>query len=278
MKKINSKRRTVLAGGLILFFLLVPVWVQAETKKIEGTTNVEDAMICSGSPDNNYGDMGNSNLTISTSHQILIRVLNVASELGAGATISACVCSMYCVSEVLGAKATYTHRILKPWVEGDENGVDNDDGDVTWNDWASDEYEWTLSGLDCNNDDGVDNSADNGVCDGPSKRDRKSTSESYNAINSTGWFGWTITAALAQAWYDGTANENGILIKSASSGNSTWRGTEAVSNQPFFVFTYTTGEPPEEKGNPRLHRKKRMGGIDEENTHLARLTHPDRLW
>jgi len=216
----------------------------ADSKKISGTTNVEDAMIQAGGyADNNYG--GATEFTISATQYVLIKPKNVASEIGVGATMSACVCSAYCNTEVLGAKLIYAYRVFKPWVEGDEDGVDDDDGDVTYNDWASDEYEWTLPGAGCYNDDGVDNSSDDGACDDAARRDRKQTYESSQSVNATGWFVWSISAELAQDWYDGDANENGILLFTSSNGSSIWNSTEAVSNQPFFVFTYSTEQPPE---------------------------------
>jgi len=225
--------KQIIMISLVALLFCSQVW--AEVKKIEGTTNLDDAMIRSGAADNNYGDMGNDDFTIqAATYFALIRVKNVASELGENATISACICSIYCSSEQLGAKWLRTYRVFKPWVEGDENGVDNDDGDVTWNDWASDEYEWTTAGCGSADDGGSDNSGDG------TGADRKATQESAQSVNATGWFGFTISAELAQDWYDGSANENGILLWTDSNGSSQWRGTEAVTNQPFFVFTYTT--------------------------------------
>lgn len=265
---------------LILLLAMSPygTWLTgtagADTKRIEGTTNVEDATIqdWAGNSDKNYG--GRITIQAGLNFHALIRVKNVASELGVGATDITAVCSVYC-EVVTAVQDVSAHQVLKPWVEGDEVGVDDDDGDVTWNDWASDEYEWTTAGCDCANDDGVDNSADDGACDDPSRRDRKVTAEDTESGVTTGnWYGFDISASLAEGWYAGTKNEEGIVLIS-NANNQTFTSTEGASNQPFFVFTYTTdGEPA---GNPRLHRKKRMGGIDEENTHLARLACPDWL-
>ena len=244
---------------LVIFFslLLCPTWAQADWKKIEGTTNVEDAMISSSFPDNNYGDMGNADLTISSSSFILIRAKNIASELGENATISACTLYMYCSYEALGAKTINANRLFKPWVEGDENGVDDDDGDVTWNDWVSDANEWAIAGAVCEGNDGSDNSVDNGDCLTAS-RDRTTTREDYESVNGTGWFAWGISAELAQDWYDGTANPNGVILKTTSSGSSDWRGTEAVSNQPYWTFTYTTGAA---EGVDKPRKNIMSGGI-----------------
>lgn len=242
--KGKMKKFAVLSLQLAVLLLLICGQAWGDTKKITGTTNIEDAWINETSPDNNYGDMGNGGHQIDNSpvQSMLIRVLNVASELGAGATISACVCSIYCYQEILGAKIIRAYRVFKPWVEGDENGVDDDDGDVTWNDWASDEYEWTAGALACANDDGVDNSSDNGVCDDATRRDRKASQESSQSVNSAGWFVWSVSAALAQAWYDGTANENGILLRTTDNGTAYFYGSEHSTTAPHWTFTYTVGD------------------------------------
>jgi len=212
----------------------------ADVKKIEGTTNVEDSWMQSGFPDVNRGA---DDHFIVSSYISIIRVKNVASELGVGATITGCVCSLYCYYETDATVSAY--RVFKPWVEGTQDGGEEEPG-VTWNDWDNDAYPWTDPGCACANDDGVDNSYTGANCNLAARRDRKATAECEVLVNATGWWAFTISTALAQAWYDGTANENGVLLTTGA--NEAWfRSTEYGSNQPFFVFTYTSGAPPEGK-------------------------------
>ena len=132
-------------------------------------------------------------------------------------------------------------RIFKPWVEGDENGIDNDDGDVTWNDWASDAMEWTTAGCASADDGGSDNSGDG------TGADRKATAESTVDVTASGWYSWTISNALAQGWYDETINENGVFMLASTAGGATGNNVYAscenatAANRPRFSFTYTTG-------------------------------------
>lgn len=221
----------------LLILLLLAGSVFADDITISGTTNVEDALINQASANANYGGRTDFFIT-GASISSVIRVLNVAGELGAGATITDC--SLY-VYNTSGASSTIcgVYRIFKPWVEGDEDAVDNDDGDVTWNDFQSDALEWGTAGCECANDDGSDNSQD-GTCDA-SGRDRKSTAEStvdIDAINT--WFAWDISNALAQGWYDETIEEEGVLIKyiSGSTQNKIMTSTEGASNQPYWVFYF----------------------------------------
>jgi hypothetical protein len=255
-------RNKALLYGLILLFLASPTW--ALTKKISGTTNVEDSYIAVGAnANNNYG--GNAYIWLIPAAQYgYIRVKNVASELGANATISACVCSLYNGYEDTPGDCV-ARRVFKPWVEGDEDGVNDDDGDVTWNDWASDDMEWNGLGGTNSDDEGEDNSSDGFGAD------RKATAEDTEAISGIGWDAITISAALAQAWYDGTAVENGVQLVTTD-GNYAFHSTENASNQPFFVFTYTTGEPPA-AGQVII-----IGARYEEDSHNPRYGIPPVAW
>lgn len=217
-----------------------------DTKKIEGTTNVEDARIYSTSPDYNYGS--NQGLRIEDVWSTLIRVKNVASELGVGATISACVCSLRGGSGTVPV-AFGAYRVFKGdslWNEGTLTGSDPADaafgeGVVTWNDWSNDGEEWATAGCGCASDNGEDNSNDDGDCI-DDNADRKATAEDAVTITVTNtWCGVDVSAALAQDWYDGDANENGIVFIRTSGGYSSFFSTEYAavpSYRPFLVFTY----------------------------------------
>jgi len=216
-----------------------------DIKVIEGTTNVEDAKLDFGfGGERNYG--ASVNLYVDRDDfGALIRVKNVAAEIGGGATISAAVCSLYCY----GGSAFFlvgAYSVFKPWNEGNEDGVDPADapegeGIVTFNDWSNDDEEWTTAGCNSADDDGVDNSGDG------TGADRKATPEDTEDIVTGTWFGFDMSSALAQAWYDGTKYEEGVLLKSISGdyGMLGFRSTEAAEvEKPFWVFTYTIGEIP----------------------------------
>jgi len=213
-----------------------------DSKVIEGTTNVEDAMLYYTQEGHNYGGGVIFSVTTSTLYPI-IRVKNVAAELGVGATISACVCSLYNYQNN-GESNISAYSIFKPWVEGDDNGVDNDDGDVTWDDWASDDYEWTTAGCACADDAGVDNDIDGGGCY-DAAADRKATAEDTENITAADtWYAWNMSSTLAQAWYDETKNEEGILLVSDVSDTDRFYSTESAEDEkPFWTFTYTSGAP-----------------------------------
>jgi len=205
---------------------------------IDGTTNVEDARTYKYGADGNYG--GESFLQIySNSYPCFIRVKNVASELGPGATISACACSVYVAAGGFPVVVD-GYRVFKPWNEGALTGGANPDdaafgeGVVTSNDWSNDDEEWTTAGCESADDGGSDNSGDG------TGADRKATAESSVNVTGKGWWGWSITSGLAQDWYDGDANENGIFMTEISGGYITnITSTEGASNQPFWTFTYT---------------------------------------
>jgi hypothetical protein len=228
-----------------------------DSKVIEGTTNVEDTYFYIGSPDNNYGAATSFGANYNQTYG-LIRAKNIDTELGAGATITACICSSYC-SLNSGTKDISACRIYKPWNEGTENGANCTDPGCSYNDWACDDYEWTTAGGQCAGDDGSDNSADDGTC-GSATRDRRATAEDTESVGaSDAWFAWNISTALAQDWYDGDANEEGIMLMCDASGYSYFRTTEYTSNQPFWTFVYTTGGGPEIP-NRRRRIIQNMGG------------------
>ncbi|GAG05853.1 unnamed protein product, partial [marine sediment metagenome] len=207
-----------------------------DTKKIEGTTNVEDAGLSGGSPENNDG-AGLNWLLYTAPARALMRVKNVASELGAEATISACVCSAYVYTLTTPGDAA-VYRIFKPWEEGTQTAADCESPGCSFNDWACDDNEWTTAGCNSADDEGSDNSGDG------TGADRKATAEDTETIDADdSWYGWSISSALAQAWYDETANENGVALAGVGTVYAACYSTEHDGDQPFWVFTYTTGEP-----------------------------------
>jgi len=198
-------------------------------------------------PNSGYGGLTTLHIYTmgSFGQAIFIRVKNVATEIGVGATITGAVCSLYC-SGMSTAGVIDAYSVFKPWVEYSltaQNCVGNTKG-VTYDDWNCTAEEWTTAGCACEGDDGSDNDTDGGVC-GTGTRDRKSTAESSTEVTGTGWWSWSVTAALAQAWYDGTKNEEGIFLmnESGDNNNTDYTSTEGASNQPYWLFTYTTEAP-----------------------------------
>lgn len=219
----------------------VTIW-HNDTKKIEGTTNVEDATIRDNATDKNFG--GNTPIqvlkyTTPINYNGLIRVKNVASELGENATITACVCSLYCSTKGDCADEA-AYRVFKPWVEGNLNNVNPGEGEgCTWEDWSADANEWATAGCGNADDGGSDNSGDG------TGADRKATAEDTENINTASiWYAYDISTTLAQGWYDGTINEEGIILICNDADNSYgyFYNTEYTTSayRPYWVFTYTT--------------------------------------
>jgi len=225
------------------------VWHNDETKVISGTTNVEDAYMdqYGVKADYNYGGADDVEARVIYLNG-LIRVKNVASELGGGATITGCVDSMYCNTNY-GDGNTSAYRVFKPWIEGTKSGVDpGAEPSCTWNDWSSDTYEWTTAGCNSADDDGSDNSGDG------TGADRKATAEDTENVTTVNtWYAWSISSDLAQGWYDETINEEGIVLIGVEDAYNLFSSTEDNSNQPFWTFTYTTGGAP-----PETHRRRRI--------------------
>lgn len=217
------------------------IWHNASPHTIDGTTNVEDTYLDSAAPENNFG--GGWEIRTSSIHNSLIRVKNVASELGVGATITAAVCNLYCSSHYTDGDLS-AYSVFKPWGEGALFGSDPADaaegeGVATWNDWSNDDEEWTTAGCENADDGGSDNSGDG------TGADRKATAEDVETvIDEDVWYAWNISAALAQAWYDETKNEEGIALIHDGTSRNYFHSTEYPSDQPYWVFTFTVAGPP----------------------------------
>jgi len=219
------------------------IWHNASPHTIDGTTNVEDTYIFQWYGNRNYG--GSDWLRVGDNQNLLVRVKNVASELGPDAMITSCICSLYAAYD-FDAVTLRAFVGFKPWGEGSLDDTDPPDAPVgegvaTWNDWSNDDEEWATAGCNNGDDEGTDNSGDG------TGADRKATEESSVTTNGDNgvWYGWIVSNVIAQAWYEGTKNEEGIYLwEDTSYPDVAFRSTEYSSNQPFWVFTYTVGEPP----------------------------------
>ncbi len=229
------------------------IWHNAETK-IEGDTDIEDASLhSSGNAEKAFGGRA-TEMRVDDNSNIhgIIRVLNVATRIGAGATITDAICSLHVFDERPGGAGgdIQAYRVLKAWTEGDQDFEDCVAPGISYNDWSCTASEWRTAGCECADDDGVDNSSgDVGTCEADgSNADRLATAESTVSIideDDDEWYGWDISNALAQGWYDGSFNENGILLHGDDGDGTTtdvlFEPVEhtTAANRPFFVFTYT---------------------------------------
>ena len=210
------------------------IWHNAQLV-IDGTTNVEDTWLYPGQ-ELNFG--GDDKIDVYTDRRGLIRVLNLSSLLGAGATISNLACSLYSSNNYTGSFSVY--RVFKPWGEGTGDFTNPPDAPVgegvaTWFDWSNDDEEWGVVGCDSANDAGSDNNTDG------DDADRKATAEGSFSTTTFGWYTFSVTNALAQDWYDGDANENGVLIaRTSGTDESQFNSTEEGGNPLFWCVTYTT--------------------------------------
>ncbi len=224
----------------LLTILLLASSAMAETFTFGNATDVEDAMIRSNNTGANFGARTEFSMFDNGSfyYRGLIRVQNVSDSIGAGATITAVICSLY---NFAGSGCTvYAYRVFKPWIEGILDGgspVGNGKG-TTWDDWSANNKEWATAGCDSTDDSGSDNSGDG------DEADRQATEiDSVDVDTEGAWFVFTIPTALGQGWYDGTIEEEGILLKViAACGGIGFYSIDSGTNPPRWVFTYTTAE------------------------------------
>lgn len=220
---------------ILALILLLASGSWADVLKIDGTTNVEDARIASVAANYNYGS--NNYLVIqSTSDYVLIRVKNLSALLPVNATISSCVCSLYCQNNNTDGNVS-AYRVFKPWGEGTNIWETCNTSGASWNDWVCIDFEWGTAGCNNASDAGSDNSGDG------TDYDRKATAEvTVNVTTVNTWYGWSISTALAQGWYDGTINEEGIILISDGAANNTFYSTEYTTDAtkcPVWTITYT---------------------------------------
>jgi hypothetical protein len=212
---------------------------------IDGTTDVEDAEIVKGAlgagQQNNYG--GSSNIiTVEEANNdwqyAAVRCQNVSTRVGASKTVDACTLWFF-TNTIPNQGDVSVYRIFKPWNEGALDGSDPADaaegeGVITWVDWSNDGEEWTTAGCGSADDGGSDNSGDG------TGADRKATAEATVTVSAAStWYGFHISATLAQAWYAGTANEEGVLLVITNNDEINFRPSEYSSNQPYWSF-YTS--------------------------------------
>jgi len=217
------------------------IWHNSELT-IDGTTNVEDTYMSDAGGKTNYNYGEEVGAWYGDDFRTLLRFKNLSSLLPAQATISAAICSVNVYVGYSSGEVISVWRVLKPWGEGTNNpGINPGDAPVgegvaTFLDWSNDGEEWGDAGCENASDAGDDNSTDGGGWD------RLETAETTWANETVGWRTFDI-ASLAQEWYDGTANENGVMmdLTAGSDGASAFIASEtSPTDQPRLVITYTT--------------------------------------
>ncbi|MFH1585407.1 MAG: LamG-like jellyroll fold domain-containing protein, partial [archaeon] len=220
---------------------------------INETTNVEDALIAGELAYNNYGDAPDINIgngdTVGKIRRGLFRFKNIAKTIGeAGAIIENSEMYLYCSAEVNSQDRNISaFRIVKPWVEGTQNGGTASPG-VTWYDWDNADLEWGCPGVCLADDSAKDNEGD------LTDYDRKATAEDSVTITSCAgsWFNWDLTNATKN-WYNGSWNENGVFMLSSGDGipqsRKLFTSSEGtISYRPYLNITYTL-----ETDNPQIN-------------------------
>jgi hypothetical protein len=207
-----------------------------------GNGSIDDAQLNQIFGDRNYGVL--TVITVSEAaydYNSVIRPVGVGSTLGVGATNITGVCSLKCSGNYSDGN-TNVYAIWKnQWVKGDENGTDNDDGDVTWNDWASDANEWTTAGCMSATDTRTYNTGDG------TGGDRALTAESIVNVTTTNtWYSWAISTTTATEWYgQASGQEGGLLLQTGIASNDFASSENATAaNRPRFSFTFETGGAP----------------------------------
>lgn len=226
---------------IILFFTVLSFpglsVSQSNTKEFRGTSETDDVKLSSYNADKNYGIQENLYFR-GDKINTLMRCCDIRNTLRSGKEIT--ICSLYVYINSMSSSVNLSaYRVFKNWVEGDENGVDNDDGDATWNDWQSDASEWHSGGCEYADDAGYDNSGDG------TGADRKATAEYTKALtypdDQNGYVAFDLTN-ICRGWYDETIENNGVLIKSDTDVNTVASSSESIGEdqRPYFIIKYTS--------------------------------------
>jgi len=250
--QIEAEVAYVSIGGYIYCSRLYVTVYGCYAETFQGTTETDDVKLSSSNPDNNYGIQEDLYFH-STYARTLFRCNYIRSTLGSGKTIHCCSLYVY-LSGTSSSDNLSAYRVFKGWVEGDEDGVDNDDGDATWNDWQSDAKEWGKAGADSTDDAGSDNTGDG---DGA---DRKATAEYTYTIDhpddQNTYVAFDLTS-ICQDWYDETISNNGVIILTDAASNTIAEASESATQKPYFIVKYLSSQ----QGNGSEHEFARRRKI-----------------
>jgi hypothetical protein len=231
------------------------VW-HAATTTIGGTTLIEDSWITNQNVCENNGN--DDDIYVKNSggdiYHGAARCWDVSGQLPANADISAC-SMIVSVGTVTTGGNVAIYRIFKPWVEGDDVGINVSDSGITWNNWNGNYVRtcignyWADAGAACARADGEDNNygwSTAMTCE-DTTADTDSPYEDIVNVTGVGRTAFEISVTLAQGWYDGTYNENGVLFTAAANVNiimasieKTW--TPNSEDYRGWKFIYTVAE------------------------------------
>lgn len=227
--------------------------------------NIEDVWITElqfGSGDViNYGVSSYFNIETSVGFSntdtgsALIRLTDVANLVGADMQIDACTLWVYAYAAAASGDLS-AYSVFKPWDEGSGNGTaaDTTDG-ACFRYWdlasGSGDQGWGTDGCYNADDGGSDNSSDgSGV-------DRKATAENTQTVSAAGWVGLDLTT-LAGTWYDGTKNEEGVVLQMSDQDDIAVRSSETtVPYWPIFQLLTSSTVAAE---TPSRRRRVLIGG------------------
>lgn len=209
-----------------------------------GTAACSDAWMRASTPyfDYNYG--GSAFLYLNGSgidnRGAVIRFADIWDSLsvdaGGSITVESCSLRVYLYSGEAEVPTVVAYRMFKiAFVEG--TGTGQDVAGVTWNDWSSDDYEWTSAGCNSTDDGGSDNSGD------ASGADRKATAEGSVVINAgVGYYNIPITTALLQDRFDTDAPLCLYLTRGGTNQYPVLYSSESAS-PPTLIVNYSLSSP-----------------------------------
>ena len=221
------------------------IWHNATADVSDGNCEVAGGISVTAAHNTGFGASDPIEIWVNGPLWIISRAVGVATALGVGATISACYLRFKVETNWTGGTVT-AYPVLKPWIEGISGALADGTGagcnGSRFDNAAS--KEWNGWGASCANDDGVYNSVDGdgATCTSSTHRDRKATAagttSSYSATDDS----ISISTTLAQAWYAGTANEEGVQIIPSASHDQNWYTDDngTAGNRPHWHFVYTT--------------------------------------
>lgn len=185
---------------------------------------------------------------------------DIGDILGPGATVNSCSLFIF-LTNVGDPGFIDCHQLLKYFIEGNEGGTGSrplPDSGATWNFFQAIAFRIGLAGFPwahadggtgptCAQDGGVENLQPDGNC-ADSNADHKATATDQVFVSATQYYGWDITAALGQHWYDNGDARGVMLWSTANVVSVTFASSEVVGDingpppSPYFRFRYEVAE------------------------------------
>ena len=201
----------------------------------------------------NYGrQTGNVTVSDFTPNNHLFRWANLANYLPASKVITSCSLFIYvALGPTPDSGDCDLWRVFKPWVEGEAQGSGTGTG-ATWNDWSRTALEWGTAGCANADDGGSDNSSDG------ADADRTATADGNLVVDAsgTGYWGVDLDTSLANAWYNSTKNEEGVLMEPATSETFSINHSEHPHSGQLPYWKLTFSDPPAAGGAVSPRRRK----------------------